>query len=389
MNKIFINHGTFKLGEYELKRGTLTIGRSTSNDIQIDDPSVSNHHAKIVTLFETTFIEDLKSTNGTFVNGKPIQKHTLRSSDIINLGKHQILYHSAPQPQTVAAGGEDNTMILNTANDAASNAKSSIISAGAKTENSVDKNPVANPASARTQHPRSGTISQASPTAAFAKQTTSGKNKITPNEPSPTGTPFHKPDVDLSAYRQAKLSAARVNNAVTPVAKRPSEIKPVSQDLNLPPLANHSAAVADAAPAPTLDYRQPSAFFSEQGAEQDAGQHPEQGVAQTPSAVQYSAQRANSSLSQGSHQTTDKTLDEQLEQNPKQHNLEQNQAQLRARQLWNDREKSAPLNKDAILKQIIYKDNEFSTNLLNANWLRLLAGVGIAVFALTLFLAYR
>ena len=94
MNKIIINRGSFKLDEVVFEQGTTTIGRAGNNTIILDDSAVSTHHAKIVTLFNTSYIEDLDSTNGTLVNGKTAQKRTLHSGDVISLGNHQLLFQS-------------------------------------------------------------------------------------------------------------------------------------------------------------------------------------------------------------------------------------------------------------------------------------------------------
>ena len=94
MNKIIINRGSFRLDEVVFQQGTTTIGRASDNSITLDDTAVSSHHAKIVTLFHTSYIEDLDSTNGTLLNGKPVQKRTLHSGDVISLGNHQLLFQS-------------------------------------------------------------------------------------------------------------------------------------------------------------------------------------------------------------------------------------------------------------------------------------------------------
>ena len=70
----------------------MTIGRKEDNDIRIENLAVSGHHAKLLTIFEDSFLEDLSSTNGTFVNGKSIDKHPLRNGDIIVIGKHELRY---------------------------------------------------------------------------------------------------------------------------------------------------------------------------------------------------------------------------------------------------------------------------------------------------------
>lgn len=67
----------------------LIIGRDNGNDISINDASISGKHAKIFLESGTVFIEDLRSLNGTFVNGKRIQGRVkVKSSDQISLGTH-------------------------------------------------------------------------------------------------------------------------------------------------------------------------------------------------------------------------------------------------------------------------------------------------------------
>ena len=77
-----------------LTNETTTIGRKPSNDISIDNLSVSGVHAQVITILEDSFLEDLGSTNGTYVNGKLIKKHALAHRDNITLGKYQITYHN-------------------------------------------------------------------------------------------------------------------------------------------------------------------------------------------------------------------------------------------------------------------------------------------------------
>ncbi len=78
--------------EYPLTKETTTIGRKPGNDIQIDNLSVSGKHAQVITILEDSFLEDLGSTNGTYVNGKLIKKHALEHGDRITLGKFQMTY---------------------------------------------------------------------------------------------------------------------------------------------------------------------------------------------------------------------------------------------------------------------------------------------------------
>lgn len=92
MAKIIVTLNDSVLGEYPLDRECLTIGRKPDNDIQIDNLAISGHHAQIITILNDSFLEDLNSTNGTYVNSKPIKKHALRDGDIITIGKHQLRY---------------------------------------------------------------------------------------------------------------------------------------------------------------------------------------------------------------------------------------------------------------------------------------------------------
>lgn len=80
--------------EYLLTSETMTIGRKPSNDIPIDNLSISGRHAQVITILEDSFLEDLGSTNGTYVNGKLVKKHALENGDVITLGKFQITYYS-------------------------------------------------------------------------------------------------------------------------------------------------------------------------------------------------------------------------------------------------------------------------------------------------------
>jgi pSer/pThr/pTyr-binding forkhead associated (FHA) protein len=92
MANITVNKENFKIDERELEQGSLSIGRNKDNALHIDDPAVSNHHAQIVTVFESSYVEDLGSTNGTFVNGKKIKTHTLHNGDVLTVGHYQILF---------------------------------------------------------------------------------------------------------------------------------------------------------------------------------------------------------------------------------------------------------------------------------------------------------
>ncbi len=82
----------FPLGEQ-----TITLGRLAYNELPLPHHLISRQHARISKRQRGYFLEDLSSTNGTFVNGKPIQGHWLNSGDLIRIGKVTITFHGNPQ----------------------------------------------------------------------------------------------------------------------------------------------------------------------------------------------------------------------------------------------------------------------------------------------------
>jgi pSer/pThr/pTyr-binding forkhead associated (FHA) protein len=70
---------------------SLTIGRREDNDVVIDEPSVSGHHAKIDALGDRFVLIDLKSKNGSFVNEQLVDSHWLKDEDIVTIGGHSLV----------------------------------------------------------------------------------------------------------------------------------------------------------------------------------------------------------------------------------------------------------------------------------------------------------
>jgi pSer/pThr/pTyr-binding forkhead associated (FHA) protein len=80
------------LAEYNMSKERYTVGRLPDNDIRIDNPAVSGHHALVINILNDSFLEDLNSTNGTYVNGKIIKKHALQHGDTITVGHHSLRF---------------------------------------------------------------------------------------------------------------------------------------------------------------------------------------------------------------------------------------------------------------------------------------------------------
>lgn len=92
MSRLVLIKDNQTLAEYNLSKERFTIGRLTDNDLRIDQPIVSSHHAVVINILNDSFIEDLNSTNGTYVNGRLIKKHALQQGDLITIGHHQMRF---------------------------------------------------------------------------------------------------------------------------------------------------------------------------------------------------------------------------------------------------------------------------------------------------------
>ncbi len=69
-----------------------TIGRLPDNTLVIDNPAVSSHHACVFRDGDAFVVEDLESTNGTYVNEARVTRHTLRNGDVLLVGKHKLVF---------------------------------------------------------------------------------------------------------------------------------------------------------------------------------------------------------------------------------------------------------------------------------------------------------
>jgi pSer/pThr/pTyr-binding forkhead associated (FHA) protein len=100
------------LAEYNMNKERYTIGRLPDNDIRIDNPAVSGHHSLIINILNDSFLEDLNSTNGTYVNGKLIKKHAMQHGDVITVGHHQLRFVDSQDTEAQQQNDFEKTMVI-------------------------------------------------------------------------------------------------------------------------------------------------------------------------------------------------------------------------------------------------------------------------------------
>jgi pSer/pThr/pTyr-binding forkhead associated (FHA) protein len=90
--KVILKFDDRILDECVIGHPGVSIGRLPDNQIVIDNPAVSGHHARVFMDGDKTVLEDLKSTNGTFINNKPVVRRVLEHGDVVLIGKHTITF---------------------------------------------------------------------------------------------------------------------------------------------------------------------------------------------------------------------------------------------------------------------------------------------------------
>ncbi len=94
MPKMIVSIDGVVIKEVQLAKDRTTMGRRPYNDVVIDNLAVSGEHAVFQLAGDEVYLEDLNSTNGTYVNGKAAKKQLLRSGDTIEVGKYKIKFLS-------------------------------------------------------------------------------------------------------------------------------------------------------------------------------------------------------------------------------------------------------------------------------------------------------
>ena len=109
MPKMIVSIDGVVIKEVQLTKDRTTLGRRPYNDIVIDNLAVSGEHAVLQMSGADVFLEDLNSTNGTYVNGKAIKKQQLQGGDTVEIGKYKIKFVNdaadSHEKTTVISGG--------------------------------------------------------------------------------------------------------------------------------------------------------------------------------------------------------------------------------------------------------------------------------------------
>jgi hypothetical protein len=92
MPKMIVSIDGVVIKEVQLTKDRTTLGRRPYNDIVIDNLAVSGEHAVLQMSGQEVYLEDLNSTNGTYVNGKAVKKQLLQNNDTVEIGKYKIKF---------------------------------------------------------------------------------------------------------------------------------------------------------------------------------------------------------------------------------------------------------------------------------------------------------
>jgi pSer/pThr/pTyr-binding forkhead associated (FHA) protein len=92
MGKLVVSLDGVVIKEVQLTKEKTILGRRPYNDIVIDNLAVSGEHAQLHMIGNDVFIEDLNSTNGTYINGKAVRKQLLTNNDTVEIGKYKIKF---------------------------------------------------------------------------------------------------------------------------------------------------------------------------------------------------------------------------------------------------------------------------------------------------------
>ena len=126
MGKLVVSLDGVIIKEVQLTKEKTTLGRRPYNDIVIDNLAVSGEHAVLHLVGADVFIEDLGSTNGTYINGKSVKRQLLVESDTVEVGKYKIKYLLEGPPDF------ERTMIIRASSQPAAYASAPVVAVAAE-----------------------------------------------------------------------------------------------------------------------------------------------------------------------------------------------------------------------------------------------------------------
>jgi pSer/pThr/pTyr-binding forkhead associated (FHA) protein len=129
MPKLLLKFNSALIKEIPLSDKPVGVGRKDDNEVVIDNPAVSGHHCRFGLENGAYYVEDLNSTNGTFVNDQKITKATLNHNDIVTVAKHNLVFFDESKQ---AAVGSDKTVVMSAPKPAPSLFAANQTSVGAK-----------------------------------------------------------------------------------------------------------------------------------------------------------------------------------------------------------------------------------------------------------------
>jgi FHA domain-containing protein len=238
--------------DIRLARERITIGRRADNDVCLPYPAVSGEHAAIVTILSDSFLEDLGSTNGTLVNGKPIAKHFLRDRDQIDIGRQKLVYVADESVQLEAGSqllGRHETRVFGERVEAAKPSPSVVVpELGAIEEAREVKSPASGTSRSDIERFVAAELSAPSP----------GKSaRAAPSVPEPAHAVPAKPDRTVSALRVLtgpnsgrELTLDKDETAVGRVGVAVVAVRRTDGAFRLVPLEGATAPSINGAPVP-------------------------------------------------------------------------------------------------------------------------------------------
>ena len=105
MAKLIVTLDDKLINVISIDKNRMTLGRRPYNDVMVDNLAVSGEHAAIQAIGSEFYVEDLNSTNGTYINGKKIKRQILQTGDQIELGKYVIKYITEPTETKDSSSG--------------------------------------------------------------------------------------------------------------------------------------------------------------------------------------------------------------------------------------------------------------------------------------------